>query len=91
MENQHRKITGYRELNQEEIKLMNDIKAHGEGTRELLDRVATLRINDKNGYQEKLLSSEQYVESMRCLGVARDNLQTGQMWFVRAVALPNSF
>lgn len=29
MENQHRKITGYRELNQEEINLMNEIKALG--------------------------------------------------------------
>lgn len=29
MENQHRKITGYRELSQEEIDLMNAIKALG--------------------------------------------------------------
>lgn len=29
MENQHRKITGYRELSQEEIDLMNEIKALG--------------------------------------------------------------
>jgi len=29
MENQHRKISGYRELNQEEINLMNEIKAKG--------------------------------------------------------------
>jgi len=29
MGNQHRKISGYRELNQEEINLMNEIKAKG--------------------------------------------------------------
>jgi hypothetical protein len=29
MENQHRKISGYRELNQQEIDLMNEIKALG--------------------------------------------------------------
>ena len=29
MENQHRKITGYRELSQEEIDLMNEVKALG--------------------------------------------------------------
>lgn len=29
MENQHRKITGYRELNAEEIALMNEIKEIG--------------------------------------------------------------
>lgn len=27
MDNQHRKISGYRELSEEEIKLMNDLKA----------------------------------------------------------------
>jgi len=29
MENQHREIKGYRELNAEEIALMNEIKAYG--------------------------------------------------------------
>ena len=32
MENQHRKITGYRDLTQEEIDLMNEIKAEISGT-----------------------------------------------------------
>ncbi len=40
MENQHRKITGYRELSQAEIDLMNDIKAAG---KDLGDLVATLK------------------------------------------------
>ena len=39
MENQHRKIKGYRELSQEEIDLMNRIKAKG---KELLDLQAEL-------------------------------------------------
>lgn len=30
MENQHKKINGYRDLNQQEINDMNDIKAEGE-------------------------------------------------------------
>lgn len=29
MDNQHRKISGYRELSQDEINLMNEIKAQG--------------------------------------------------------------
>ena len=29
MDNQHRKITGYRELTQDEINLMNEVKALG--------------------------------------------------------------
>ena len=31
MENQHRKISGYRELSQSEIDLMNEVKALGAG------------------------------------------------------------
>lgn len=37
MENQHRKITGYRELSQEEIDLMNAIKSHGEALGSLVE------------------------------------------------------
>jgi hypothetical protein len=29
MDNQHRKISGYRELSEQEVALINDIKAHG--------------------------------------------------------------
>ena len=40
MDNQHRKITGYRELSQADIDLMNDVKAFGP---QLGDLVARLR------------------------------------------------
>lgn len=36
MENQHRKIIGYRELSQAEIDLMNEIKAKGKDLGELV-------------------------------------------------------
>ncbi|MGO1072307.1 Acb2/Tad1 domain-containing protein [Lysobacter sp. CA199] len=39
MENQHRQITGYRELSQSEIALMNEVKQEGERLRALLDRL----------------------------------------------------
>ena len=43
MENQHRQIKGYRELNEAEIALMNEIKSKGA---ELGDLVAKLRAQD---------------------------------------------
>lgn len=93
MDNQHRKIKGYRELSQQEIDLMNRIKGHGEQTKALLDELARLRNDSQHprtaGSQRT--TSGQYLESMRCLELARQQLQTGQMWFVRAVALPESF
>lgn len=44
MENQHRKIKGYRELSQEEIDMMNEIKTKGV---ELGELVSKLRDADK--------------------------------------------
>lgn len=39
MENQHRKIKGYRELSQDEIDLMNEIKTKGIELGELVERI----------------------------------------------------
>lgn len=39
MEDQHKKITGYRDLTQEEIDLMNKIKEMGEQVKELVGEV----------------------------------------------------
>ena len=41
MENQHRKITGYRELSQEEIDQMNKVKALGIQIGDLCDSMPT--------------------------------------------------
>lgn len=42
MENQHRKITGYRELSQSEIDLMNEVKEQGKA----LDALITQMTHD---------------------------------------------
>lgn len=39
MENQHKKIKGYRELTQAEIDLMNEVKAKGVELGELVDKL----------------------------------------------------
>lgn len=78
MDNQHRKIKGYRELNQAEIDLMNDIKAHGELTRELVQRVADQAADDS-------------AESAEWVQRARAKLQQGVMCLTRAVAKPEFF
>lgn len=94
MDNQHKKIKGYRDLSQQEIDLMNRIKLHGEATKKLLDEVFELRHNQQHsacaGLQQDI-SFQQTVESINCLTTAKQNLQQGLMWFVRAVALPDSF
>ncbi|MFZ1872309.1 MAG: hypothetical protein WAU54_05910 [Chania sp.] len=54
MENQHRKIKGYRELSQEEIDLMNRIKAKGA---ELLALQAELAGRLRTDYDVKLAAA----------------------------------
>ncbi len=90
MKDQHTKIKGYRDLSQDEIDLMNRIKAHAEETANLLSEVSTLRDSMQAEHCPPLIK-EEYHESKRCLALAKTYLQTGQMWFVRSVALPKSF
>lgn len=51
MENQHRAINGYRDLTQNEINLMNDIKEHGI---KLGDLISLLKSN--NGLDQRWIS-----------------------------------
>lgn len=47
MDNQHRKIKGYRELSQTEIDLMNDIKTKGAELDELVAKLRYAKDTDK--------------------------------------------
>ncbi len=89
MKDQHKLIKGYRDLNEDEIDLINRVKEHAEKTDNLLQELAKYR--DSMQSQMAPLSINQYQESKRCLAIAKTKLQTGQMWFVRAIALPESF
>lgn len=47
MENQHQKISGYRELSQDEIDLMNEVKAKGVELGELVEKIKANESTDK--------------------------------------------
>lgn len=103
MENQHRKITGYRELSQTEIDLMNRIKAKGA---ELLDLQAELvdmlklqevaKINAMDQASTSDVEAEakaefnrfHAAEPFRWAAIGKTDIQTGIMALVRAVAQP---
>jgi len=87
MDNQHKKIKGYRDLSQAEIDTMNAIKEKAEEVGYLIKALAEMR--SQTGISDLGDSGKQ--ESARCLALAKTNLQQGFMWFVRAVALPQSF
>ena len=98
MDNQHRKITGYRELSQEEVDLMNRIKAKGA---ELLDLQAELvsHLKEQRGaccieemFTEVIdpveLARIDAAEPQRWASIGKTDIQTGIMALVRAVAQP---
>lgn len=76
MENQHRKISGYRELNQEEINLMNDAKQKEAETLGLIDKL------------KQRFEGESDSESLRWLSIAKTDIQKGFMSLVRSIAKP---
>lgn len=91
MENQHRKIAGYRELSQEEIDLMNRIKAKGA---ELLELQAELSAFIGQQAADKSMGDrDEYLrfsaaEPGRWASIGKTDIQTGVMALVRAVAQP---
>lgn len=103
MENQHRKITGYRELSAEEIDLMNRIKAKGAELLALQDELRVM-LTDEQGKRGAAVefaatSDAQAVaiadldrflaaEPQRWAAIGKTDIQTGIMALVRAVAQP---
>ena len=78
MDNQHRQIQGYRELSQEEIDLMNEVKTQGEMLRHLVEKLEA-RARTQGGIDGRAVS------------IARTELQTGLMWLTRSIARPAGF
>tara|TARA_R110002049_G_scaffold281333_1_gene460824 strand:- start:1705 stop:1971 length:267 start_codon:yes stop_codon:yes gene_type:complete len=88
MENQHRKIKGYRELSQEEIYLMNRIKDKGAEIEQLVKQVQQLNSStDDEDFAELVRRSEAFLWS----AIAKTDIQTGIMALTRAVAKPEFF
>ena len=75
MENQHRKIEGYRELDQTEIEIMNQIKNTAKLVGGLIEDIE----------RESILPDE------RWLAIGKTDLQKGFMALTRAVAKPEFF
>jgi hypothetical protein len=86
MENQHRLIKGYRELTEEEIAVMNEIKEKGAEFEELIQRLYQGLGTRLVGYVD---SNE--LESERWINLGKDHIQQGLMALTRAVARPDFF
>ena len=79
MKDQHTKSTGYRDLTQNEIDLMNKIKAVGQACGALVDELRSYPADTG------------VVPDQRWVSIGATDLQTGIMALVRSVAKPISF
>jgi hypothetical protein len=79
-------IAGYRQLSDEEVALINDIKAHAKATEELWQRVRTFVTASSTKFR-----TVPDTEPARWCAIARTDLQQGYMALTRAVANPTSF
>ena len=95
MENQHRKISGYRELDQVEIDLMNEVKALGPIIEEVLNKIDLHLINQRNEVQNGKYQKQGLrminATPERFLETAKTDIQIGLMAATRAVAQPEFF
>ena len=80
VDNQHKKITGYRDLTEEEIALMNKVKAKAEEVGKLLAEIEGLHAD-----------TGQHAIDMRWLNIGKTDLQKGFMAVVRSIARPDTF
>lgn len=94
MDNQHKKIKGYRDLSQEEIDMMNEIKQKGIELHSLIMKVDMFNhgCSDEIGTIDTALSlNVANAESHRWSAIAKTDFQTGLMALTRAVAKPEFF
>lgn len=82
MDNQHRQIKGYRELSQEEIDLMNEIKTKGAELGELVEKLKWVGAGGV---------TDTASVDMRWVSIGATHLQQGLMALTRSVAKPEFF
>ena len=91
MENQHRKITGYRELSQKEIDLMNEVKALGVQMEAVLIKVNAHIADQWQSTGGDVNDRIHNATPERFAALAKTEFQTGLMYATRAVAQPEFF
>lgn len=84
MDNQHQKITGYRDLSQQEIDAMNEVKAFGIAAGELCAKLAKQCAAPGGAPGSGPLDG-------RWVAIGKTHLQEGLMALTRAIAQPTSF
>ena len=85
MKDQHEKIKGYRDLSQQEIDLMNEIKEKSESVYELVHKLEHFDGEPCNAPDGTTAPNAKWLKE------GRMDLQKGFMCLVRSIAKPSSF
>jgi hypothetical protein len=80
MDNQHKQIKGYRDLSQDEINLMNEVKQKASEVEALINSLGAFHSQTSN-----------HAIDVRWVNIATTDLQKGFMALVRSIAKPESF
>lgn len=92
VDNQHRKIAGYRDLSQEDIDLINAITAHEQAALGLVAtvqaRLAATESSKLNPTHAADMARFAIAEPKRWAAVSKTHIQEGASALVRAVAQP---
>ena len=80
MYNQHKQIKGYKDLSQDEINLINEVKQKASEIEALINSLGLFHAQTGN-----------YAIDMRWVNIATIDLQKGFMALVRSIAQPESF
>lgn len=92
---QQPKVTGYRQLNEIEAALMNEIKAIGAQfdtvARKVTAHVSAQTIAATNAQDKDEIARIDDAQPHRWVAIARTDAQTATMALVRAVAQPTTF
>ncbi len=78
MDNQHREIVGYRDLEKAEVTSINDVKAFEQTTAAILQTI------------EEEVKQSGDAEAGRWVSLARTHLETGFMFAIKAIARPTN-
>lgn len=82
VDNQHKKIKGYRDLSEGEIALMNETKELAEQCGNLIAKIEIANTN--------ALTKDSAID-MHWLNIGKTDIQKGFMAIVRSIAKPESF
>ncbi|HGW3984129.1 DUF7681 family protein [Acinetobacter baumannii] len=101
MQNQHQKIKGYRDLSQEEVDLMNEVKALGPQIKTVIDKVTAHVKTQRDSCciieQFKEITNQDEYDRLnqanpeKFIQLATDDFQIALMLLTRAIAQPTTF